>query len=59
MSSKAKERWKRLEALFDEAVEHPIELRVAFLEAACPDDTQLRGEVERMLRASAAVERPR
>jgi tetratricopeptide (TPR) repeat protein/TolB-like protein len=43
------ERWTRLVALFDAAVERPALERPAMLAAACPDDPALADEVARML----------
>ncbi len=43
------ERWTRVKALFQAAVERPIEERDAFLAAATGDDVALRGEVESLL----------
>ena len=43
------ERWKQLEALYEGALAQPPEKRAAFLEQACPDDPQLRGEVQALL----------
>jgi len=43
------ERWPRVKALFQAAVERPIEERDAFLSAATGDDAVLRREVESLL----------
>jgi eukaryotic-like serine/threonine-protein kinase len=40
------ERWPRVKALFQAAVERPTEERDAFLAAATGDDAALRREVE-------------
>jgi hypothetical protein len=40
-------------AIFDAALELPIEQRAAFLERACAGDAALRQRVEALLRASA------
>jgi len=45
------ERWKKLEALFDEAVELEGDAREAFLATACGADEQLRAETERLIAA--------
>jgi predicted ATPase/serine/threonine protein kinase len=45
------ERWKRIEALFEAALERPRELRDAWLREACPNDADLIQEVEQLLRA--------
>src|SRR5450755_1857004 len=47
------ERWKQIEALFEAAMAQPPEKRPAFLAQACPDDVQLRGEVESLLAQKA------
>jgi hypothetical protein len=43
------ERWKKIEALFEAVQAQPPEKRAAFLAQACPDDPQLRGEVQSLL----------
>jgi serine/threonine protein kinase len=43
------ERWRQIEALFEAVQAQPPDKRVAFLAQACPDDPQLRGEVESLL----------
>ena len=43
------ERWPRVKALFQAAVERPTEERDAFLAAATGDDAALRREVESLL----------
>jgi len=43
------ERWKQIEELYQAALAQPPEKRAAFLAAACPDDSQLRGEVQSLL----------
>src|SRR5271157_1869675 len=43
------ERWKRIEDLCHAALELAPEKRAAFLAQACPDDPQLRAEVESLL----------
>jgi serine/threonine-protein kinase len=45
------ERWKKLDALFHEALELEGEARAAHLAKACGDDEQLRAEAERLLAA--------
>ncbi len=49
------ERWRRIEALFQAAVELPPEARAAYLAGACGDDLGLRAEVDSLLRADAAT----
>src|SRR5580700_1924730 len=41
--------WKKVEALYQAALAQPPEKRAAFLAQACPDDPQLRGEVQSLL----------
>jgi len=43
------ERWKQIEELYQAALGQPAEKRTAFLAQACPDDLQLRGEVQSLL----------
>src|SRR5262247_886811 len=45
------EQWKKLDALFHEALEYEKEARAAHLAKVCGDDEQLRGEAERLLAA--------
>src|SRR5262245_42829374 len=45
------EQWKKLDALFHEALELEEEARAAHLAKVCGDDGQLREEVERLLAA--------
>ena len=47
------ERWARVKALFQEAVERPAEERDAFLASATAEDAALRREVESLLAADA------
>ena len=49
------DRWRRVEALFGAALERDASERDGFLDAACPDDPELRREVASLL---AAHERP-
>jgi hypothetical protein len=48
------ERWLRVKALFQAAVERPAEERDAFLAAATGDDVALRREVESLLSSDTA-----
>ena len=48
------ERWRRVKALFQAAVERPTEERDAFLAAATDDDDALRREVESLLTSDAS-----
>ncbi|HMJ87023.1 MAG TPA: hypothetical protein VK504_27785, partial [Vicinamibacterales bacterium] len=50
------ERWARVKALFQLAVERPIEERGAFLAAATGDDEALRREVESLLTSDTSDE---
>jgi eukaryotic-like serine/threonine-protein kinase len=47
----AADRWRRIEALFDEATVLPPGERAAFLSRACEADLEMRGEVESLLAA--------
>ena len=49
------ERWPRVKALFQAAVERPVEERDAFLAAATGDDAALRREVESLLTSDASA----
>jgi TolB-like protein len=46
------ERWKRVEELFNQAVDLDSDTRRGFLDTACGDDPSLREEVESLLRSS-------
>jgi eukaryotic-like serine/threonine-protein kinase len=48
-SSSSSDRWRRLEALFYEALELKPEARAEFLDQSCGGDTELRKEVEALL----------
>src|SRR5215472_11731329 len=58
----SQERWQTVEGLFHAALERPQEQRQAWLDGACDGDTELRGQVERLLsnegRAGSFLERP-
>lgn len=43
------ERWKKIEELFEAAVDRSPQERASFLDDACGDDTELRAEIELML----------
>jgi hypothetical protein len=43
------ERWRQIEDLYQAALAEAPEERAAFLAQACPDDSQLRGEVQSLL----------
>ncbi len=49
------ERWRRLSALFDHAIELPPESRARWLQEVCADDRDLRADLERMLAADAST----
>ncbi|MEM7354601.1 MAG: serine/threonine-protein kinase [Acidobacteriota bacterium] len=51
------ERWQRVEALFEAALEHSPAQRPAFLESACRDDTDLRRTLDEMLAADDQADR--
>jgi serine/threonine-protein kinase len=44
------ERWQKIEEVFEAAAEHEPQERAAYLDAACDGDTELRREVESLLR---------
>jgi tetratricopeptide (TPR) repeat protein len=48
--------WDRVKELFAEACELPTQLQGGFLEEACGDDADLRGEVEQLLEHHVAAE---
>ena len=58
----ASERWRRTEAIFDEAAALPAAERGAFLARACGEDLDLRREIESLLeadeKAAAFLEQP-
>ena len=43
------ERWRRVSELLDGGLELPVAMRRPYLDAACPDDAELRREVEALL----------
>jgi serine/threonine protein kinase/tetratricopeptide (TPR) repeat protein len=49
------ERWRRIEALLDEAFERPAGERRAFLDEACAGDRELRAHMEALLAADEAA----
>lgn len=55
--TRSEDRWELAASLFDAARVLPPERRAGFLEEACPD-ADLRAEVEVLLRAHMALERP-
>src|SRR5262249_61111429 len=62
MTNRPSRRWKRISALFDEAVELPPERRSAFLDSGGGGDTELESEGIRLLessdRASGFLDQP-
>jgi hypothetical protein len=48
------QRWQRIKALFQEAVERPPAERTAFVASAAGNDDELRREVEALLASDAA-----
>src|SRR5215472_4684190 len=50
----SQERWRRVEEVYHEALEHRPESRIAFVAAACGGDSSLRREVESLLAAEGA-----
>ena len=48
------ERWARLDAMLDQALDLPPERRSAFLDRVCAGEPRLRSEVEALLKAEAA-----
>src|SRR4030095_11589095 len=51
-----KQRWQQIETLYHAALEHEPGAREAFLARACADDSDLRREVEELLRYDGASE---
>jgi len=47
-------RWQRIQALFESALEHPVDERRKWLQRACADDPSLVTEVESLLEADEA-----
>jgi eukaryotic-like serine/threonine-protein kinase len=43
-------RWKQVEALFEAAQKQPADRRAEFVRQACPDDPEMRAEVESLLK---------
>jgi len=56
MSEAAAERWQRIQALLDEALEKSVDQVPAFLVDACAGDTALQQEVEQLLAACRRAE---
>ncbi|MBL8215102.1 MAG: hypothetical protein JNK87_30565 [Bryobacterales bacterium] len=50
------ERWREVEEAFHGALDQPEELRAAWLETACGDDTGLLAEVRALLQANLNTE---
>lgn len=49
-------RWIRIESLFHQVLERPLEERAGFLESACAGDMELRQAVEALLEADSAAD---
>jgi serine/threonine-protein kinase len=49
------ERWKRVEQVFESALEHPPAERAAYLDLACQGDSSLRQQVETLLHPPLAL----
>ncbi|HJZ78692.1 MAG TPA: protein kinase [Pyrinomonadaceae bacterium] len=47
------EQWRKINELFDAALNRPVDERAAFLDFACPDDPEVRERVAAMLAADA------
>ena len=50
------EQFQRVRRLFDEAATRPLEARAAFLAEQCPDDPEVRAEVEHLLARRASTQ---
>ena len=55
MQSVDAERWRRIQPIFDRALELPPAERSSWLDTACVDEPALRADVERLLRADAST----
>jgi eukaryotic-like serine/threonine-protein kinase len=51
----SRDRWQRVEAIFDEAYDLPAHERAAYLARACGEDVDLRGQVEALLTATSVT----
>jgi serine/threonine protein kinase/TolB-like protein/Tfp pilus assembly protein PilF len=55
-------RWKQVEAVFEQALELPLQERAAFVQSCCDGDAELRREVQSLLdshvRAGGFIDRP-
>ena len=56
MPERSAEWFRRVDSLFDAALERPETERAAFLVATCPDDAELRKEVEVLLATADTAE---
>jgi non-specific serine/threonine protein kinase/serine/threonine-protein kinase len=56
MPDDSSERWRRISALFEEAIQLPAPQRAAFLDAACGSDPELKAEVVRLLQSAEQAE---
>ena len=50
------ERWKQIAGLFEQALEVPVDERVAFVARNCGEDAEVRGEVESLLESHAQAD---
>ena len=50
------ERWQRLQKIYFKALKLPLGERPSFLDEACPDDAEMRAEVESLLRCETKIE---
>jgi serine/threonine-protein kinase len=55
MRGATRDRLREIDRLFDTALDQPPELRQELLDSVCGDDADLRGEVERLLKAHDAA----
>ena len=51
------DRWRRVEAICQSALDRPPSQRAAYVRTACGEDTELRGEVEQLLTHESTAER--
>lgn len=51
MTTASNDRFRRVDAIFDEVLDLPVDQRDAFIDRACAGDEELREAVHRLLRA--------
>ena len=51
------DRWRRVEAICQSALDRPPSERAAYVRTACGEDTELRGEVEQLLTHESTADR--